>query len=553
MTRPGILMTRVRERAILLVLIVGTVGWVTWPLLTAYRLHGDDFSPIFYSSAPYFDIADWPTWFTEGYSEYFINYDGWPALGTDFVRPVVNLAMYAQGMLAPVTGDPAYLVFNYLALLGTALLAHLIIQRYTDAALAARVLAGLAVALSPVWYPDLTEASFSTNALACFFATAAVAVLDAPSGVPRGARLWTCVTLQVLAVWSHETAVVVPFVCLALLYAFAPKKPALRQAALFAVPLLAFVAARLLITAEGGVYALRSAPLTSALKRLGGYVFGPPIPFDMGRLGAMLAGSESAVTAVAYVLAVVANVAVIASVVLSLPERPKGSRFWALLAAVALSRLPGALVRMEPRFLGFALVVTLVAFFTLTQKGRGRAWRNAVAVLLVVSQAAMLYSEVYTTREDTIRSMERAGDFFDSARRSIADASPDTVVLVNDNVGYYSARAMIEMAAWPSTGLSVVVVNSFEGEPSPESDTQLTVRGRTLIVDTSFADGQRAFFAGALPDFERPANGLSYTQVVGAAGPHAAGFRASGRVDADRMLLLGIDPRDGSLLEPVAY
>jgi hypothetical protein len=542
----------VRDRALLLGVLLLILGWVTWPLIHGYRLHGDDFATVLQSSSRYFQITNWTVWFTEGWSGYFVNYDGWPALGTDFMRPVVNLSLYLEGMLAPALGDPAYLIGGYVALVGTVLLVDSLVRRNSDADIVVRLLTSLAVGLSPVWYPDLTEASFATNAYACFFAVASFVLLDPRRGVPRGWRLWGCLGLQVLAVWSHETAIVVPFVSVALLYAFAPERPTVRQLAPFTSPALIMLLSRLLLSGEGGVYAMHLGPLSSAMKRLAAYLFGPPIPFELTRAGEVFGSGEAAV-ALAYGLAILANLALIAAVIVSFPVRPPGRRFWALIVAVGLSRLPGALVRMEPRILGIALVVTLIVFLALTEQGRGRQWRLPVAVLLIASQAALMHVEVLAPRDQTVAMMQRAGAYFDAARESISTTEPDVVVLVNDNVAYYASRAMLEMAAWPATDITPVVINSYEGNPQRDSSTEIVASGSTLTIKARYEPGQKAFFAGALPDFGLPANGFTYSDVERLRGPYAQAFVASGRIEVGRTLVLGVDPGDGSFLEPVVY
>jgi hypothetical protein len=541
------------EQTVLFVTLALILGWVTGPLVRGYRLHGDDFAPVFYSSAPYFSIGDWGHWFTEGWSRYFLNYEGWPALGTDFVRPVVNLGLYLQGMLAPALGDPAYLVGNYLALIGTVLIVDLLVRRHSDAGVVIRLLVSLSVGLSPVWYPDLTEAAFATNAYACFFAVASMAVLDPRRGVPQGRRLWVCLGLQVLAVWSHETAVVMPLVSAALLVALVPDRPRVRQLIPFCLPVLVLLVSRVLVHTKGGVYALQVGPLTSIAKRLAGYLFGPPIPFELTKVGEILGSGEPAVVVFAYGLAILANLALVIAVAVSLRARPSGRRFWALIIAFFVARLPGVLVRMETRFLGIGLVIALLVFLALTERGRGRQWRLSVAVLLIASQAALLYAEVFVPRDRTVAMMQRAGAFFDMAGQSISTTSPDLVVLVNDDVAYYASRAMVEMASWPLGEVTAAVINSHEGDSKPASVTQIIVAGETLTVNARYAPGQRAFFAGAVPNFDMPANGFVYEDVERLQGPHAQAFVASGTIEVGRTLVLGVDPSDGSFLEPALY
>ena len=56
---------RILELVGILVVLAALVIPATWPFVSQYRLHGDDFALALYSSAPYFDISDTHTWFRD--------------------------------------------------------------------------------------------------------------------------------------------------------------------------------------------------------------------------------------------------------------------------------------------------------------------------------------------------------------------------------------------------------------------------------------------------------------------------------------------------------
>jgi hypothetical protein len=345
----------------------------------------------------------------------------------------------------------------------------------------------------------------------------------------------------------------VPFVSLWLLAAYSPTRLSVGDAAPFAMPVVVLIVSRLVVSAEGGVYALQPGPLSSMAKRLAGFLFGPPVPFDLDRALAVLAGGESAATTAAYALAIIANAVLILGAAVCLFRGRLKPRHWALLGAFVFARMPGALGRMDPRFLGIALVVALLAFVTLTEQESGRSWHYPAALLLLVSQVALFLVEVYVPRAEAVASLQRAGAYFDSTRDAISDAAPEMIVLVNDDVAFYASRVMLEMAAWPDQSVKPVVINSYEGEPDAGASTTISVLDDALVLRTTFAPEQRAFFAGSMPDFTVPANGFKYERVSEIPGPHASAFTATGRLALGQTLVIGVDPRDGAFLEPKVY
>lgn len=543
---------RILELVGILVVLAALVIPATWPFVSQYRLHGDDFALALYSSAPYFDISDTHTWFSEGYSRYFLNYPGWPMVGTDFVRPVANLGFFVAGIMAPLVGETAYILGNLSALVATVLLANILISRYFDTTRMIRVFVSLAAGLTPAWYPALTEASFSTNAFSRTFGLAALVVLDARKGVPRGWRLWAVVALQLLALGSHETGIAVSFVCIAMLFAFAPSRPTLRQLLPFGLPLVVLAIERALVTPAGGVYALRAGSLASVAKRAASLVLGPLIPFDFMSVLSAGIGSLSPIATVTYAFAAVANTVFVIALLMALKDRRFTPRLAAVLLALGLSRLPGMLGRMDPRFMGLSMVVAIVVYLFVSEGGRARRWQPLIISVVFISQLGLFASDIFVPRFDYAEEMQHAGEFFDLTQRSIAESSPTKVVLANGNIAYFSARAMLQMAAWPERDIEPIVINSYQGEPDPSASIEITAVADELVVSVALGKDQNLFFAGANPDFELPMNGFDYLNARGDMREERA-FVAVGPIDPGSTLVVGVDPRTGEPLPPRIY
>ncbi|HET6497473.1 MAG TPA: hypothetical protein VFH17_00255 [Coriobacteriia bacterium] len=546
-------MRAVGEAAVLLLALGALLGVVARDFLSAYQLHGDDFAPVFHSAAPYFDIAHWYTWFTKGWSEYFLNYEGWPVIGSEFVRPVVNAGLHVAGYATPSLGDAAYLAGNYVALVAAVLLTNTFIRQCAEGvSFPVRAFVSLAVGVSPVWEYALYEASFATNAYALAFSLAALVALDPRRGVPGRLRFPLCVVFQILAVGSHETAIVIPLVCVSLLYALSPERPYVRRLWPLCLPVIYFALTRALVQSVGGVYALVPGSVESVLKRIAAVFVGPIVPFDVMRLSELVRAESVDAVALAYALAIVANIALLGVAVPAIRATPSRMHLAALIGAVVLARIPAALGRLDPRFLGLGFVVTVVVLLVLTQRSGLRRWQMPVVALVFASQFALLASNVYAQRSEVVDHMQRAGAYYSYVRQSVVETDPTTVVLVNDDVAYFSARAMLEMAAWPRQDVRFVVLNSMSGGPDREGSVAIRGPDGVLEVAVSLDGEQRVVFAGATPDFGVRANGFLYAGDAGD-GTDVRAFTATGGIDDGSTLVVGVDPATGSFLPAAVY
>ena len=522
-----------------------------WRSVVAYHLNDDDFSVVFNSCTPYFDLRNWTHWFTQGYSNYFVNYPGWPALQSNFARPVLNLSFYLEGMLAPSLGEPAFLIAGYLALFASVFALNGVIRTYAGAGAWTAAALSVAVGLSPVWYWSLDSGSSATNTLALAFSIGALLFLDPVRGVPRRWRLALCVALQVLAIASHETAAVIPFVCVALLFALAPRRPRLGELLPFALPVAYFVLERLLLRGTGGVYAFSGLGPAQVAKRLAGFVLMPVLPSDIaGWLSAPTRVGAAAATS--FALVSLANVALVLVVVFGFRRRP-GFRAWAMVAAVAMASVPGVIMGKEPRFHGLGLAVGLIAVLYFSESWGDRRWRSAVVALVLVSQMTLFLASVALIQDQTVARLRFAGEFYDATRTAVQRTRPRMVVLENDTVGGYGALFMLRMAQWPHADGRLVVVNSYTGDPSDDARSVLATASSTLTLRTTFGAGQSAVFPGAIPDFSLPSSGFQYSDVQFDGSGAARAFRASGEILPGSTLVVGADPRTGSMRVPRTF
>ena len=200
------------------------------PYIARYSPAEDDLPAIVHSASPYVQLRDFPTWFGSGYAGYFDNYPGWPRVGSDFVRPVQNVALFAMSLLVPALGLRAYLLADYLCLAISVVLMVQLLRRYTGVSPAVAGITAVAFGLSSVFLLSLLYGSFGTNTFALALTLASLVVLH-PSETNEisGRRMLACAALQTLAVMSHETAVVGPLVAYFLIRAVSSGPPRLRR------------------------------------------------------------------------------------------------------------------------------------------------------------------------------------------------------------------------------------------------------------------------------------------------------------------------------------
>lgn len=532
--------------ATMLVLLAAVVLATMWPLVTQYRLQGDDFALVLNSSPPYVKISDAGLWFTSGFSDYFRNYPDWPGGGTDYSRPLVNLVFHLSGYLAARVGQSAFLLANYVALFATALLTYVIFRGADSGSKLTAALMGVAVGLSPVWYSAMDSAAYLTNALALMLGVASIAVVvNAPRDVsPK--RIALCALLQVLAVASHETALVLPFVTVGLLVGLnRPPVPFSRLLPLVS-PLIYFIASRVLLDSTMQVSGIGARVAALSWTRLAGFLFAPVLPVDLQVIFHPGGRSELEFLAVGFTMSL--GFALTATLLWGLSKLPL-RRSMALLFAVVAARLPGLATAMEPRFMGLGMVVGLTLLLLLTRDSASRPQRTLAASLVLVSSCLLFAAGPVTMRQELVAANEHSGVFYDAAQDVVRAEPVETVLLLNDTVGQFGSLAMLRMIAWPREDLELVVLNSLSATSPTAESAEVQVLGDRLEVVNALGEGQRAVFPGASPDFSTPNRGFVYSSLNPTEGV-PSGFRAAGRVTAGATLILGVDPSTGEPLGP---
>lgn len=523
------------------------IVWLsTKTFLAVFRLRGDDYSLVRNSANGFIDGHDVAAWFTQGYAHYFWNYPEWPSRGFEFSRPVMNLAIYAQSLVAPALGEVAYLVMNYAALVAMVVLTMQVFRRNSDVAPPMAAVISVAVGLSPAFYDALFFPSFGTNTLAAVFSVAALLVLEPSRSVPARSRRIGVIVLVSLAILSHETAVVVPVVLALLLYGMAPDKPRLRDVLFLAVPLAVFLLARVLVGLGASNYVSSAEGVEMLVLRVTNFIVGPLVPFNS--VGFKIQARPLPLgAAVPFYLGVVANVAAIGALAMGLWRTPR-RRSLALVGALLVAVAPGFWMYGDPRFMAFSLVVSLTVLLHVTSTLP--RWRIAVVSLLVISQIALLNVGLAGDAGRRAGVAMAGGSYFDGIKAAIERENPDTVVLVNDRQGGNGALAMLQMAAWPRVDeRELVVVNGIAGPPDPAASTEVsTTPDGALAIQSTFAPGQSVDFAGCVEDFSRRHGGFTYEWVVPPVDGQGGTLRAVRQKAGGVVLVVGEDPATGQPL-----
>jgi hypothetical protein len=173
--------------------------------LGRYHLHyfpyEDDFSLIRYSA-----VQNSPApinWITKGFSEYFANDPQCATQYFGFDRPVANATFYLESLFYRSAEGPLLLLTNVLCWIVSAWFIYGIARRLGASPWIAS--AGILLyALSPCWYRVLIHASFRNNGLAACFLLAACYLLLKEDAVRSWARLVAAGLLIALAAGSHE-------------------------------------------------------------------------------------------------------------------------------------------------------------------------------------------------------------------------------------------------------------------------------------------------------------------------------------------------------------
>lgn len=534
--------------AVVVLVTAATLAVTLGRYVEEYRLHGDDFALVLNSSAAAVTELGVAPWFTSGYASYFDNYPDWTQVPTAFVRPLVNLQFLIAGLAEPTWGETAYLAANYLWVLLAAVAMLPILRRYTTVGAPAAAAVAVAVALSPVMHPALLSANMATNVLALMLCLFALAALDPRSTRPVAPRLARCAMLLTAATFAHETALVAALACAALLVAYTPTRPRVRELMWFALPFGAFVLSRLVLVEPRAVYAT-NLTLAGVILRLKHLAPGPMFPYYSLRfleVRSMLTTAEVVVWGVLLLANALLVVALIRGLLDDRSTRRR--RVGILIAWLVLVGL-GVLMEGSPRFMGLSFVVALIGVLSLNDS---RSWRAAIVGAVMVASVSMFWLQFVPARSADLASVRHSGAYADHLQERIATERPDTVLLVNDTVGMYGSRAMLELAAGSQEEVDVIVVNNLEGPSRGAGRFEVKAESKRIAITTGLREGQRAVFSGNYADFATSNAGLNYAGDL-VADSVGGTLEVAGPLRPGRTLVLGIDPRDGSFLPGRIY
>ena len=530
--------------------LVGTIMFVVlWRTLAVFAISGDDFALVLNSARPYVGLKGMAAWFTSGYSHYFDNYPGWAPAGTSFVRPLINAFVWLESLAVPIVGERAYLIANWVALAVSVFLLTLVLVRYAglDARLSAAVAVGMG--LTPLWWGSLTSPSFGTNTIALALSLAALVMLD-PSAEPQWQRVFAASLLLTLAVAAHETALVGVVVCAVLFWGYSPATPRAPVLAWFGIPLGFFLVERALLKEHSGTYALglTGADVINHLKHA---LAGPVIPYDPLRFLTARLTRITWFELVVWAVCVIANYAIVAGIVIGArSDQPLRRRLSAVIA-LTLTLPFVVLIDAEPRFMGITFGAALIAVMSLIQQ---REWLRVTAVALLVVACAAVFAEGFAPYGSAIASnSEFDHAYYLSIRSAILERHPRMVVLVNDPVGLYGSRAMLEMAAWPRHDVHLVVIDNYRGPLGGAEYAGITASRGHLSVSTRFSAQQTLEFDGSAVTLPTSQESFTYVGTMATTTGLGSTLRAEGSIETSHTLVVGADPRDGSILRPISY
>lgn len=503
----------------------------------------DDFALVWNSSHPYAGLQDMGTWVMEGYKNYFWNYPDWPSRGFAFSRPMANAAFYLQSLLQPTIGEQSYLLAGALGIVTLVLLVFVLLRRYTNMHPALACLFAIAVGVSPAWYEALFLPSFITNLLAAVFSAAALVVLDARRAVLSLSRSVMCSLMLVLAVLSHETAVVMAFVCAALVYGMARAKPKPLDLLPLAMPVV-LVASLQVLLGGGRNYMLEGLEGTASFwTKLTSFVTDPLLPLAEYLSKPSPLGTYASL---GTLVGVAINLFGVLLLVAYLKERPVPRRV-ALSLAVLASMVPAWMAPGQARFRGLTLLVGGVVLLYLM----ARAPRLRAAFVVSALAANLALFALFAVGDVDARAAKAADsrEYFDYVSSSIRQTSPSTVVLLNDQQAMAGALAMLRLAAWPQEDTTLVVLNGLKGQPDPQAKALISSSEGVLTVENRLTPSQSILFAGCLPNPAVANQGFTYAPISGL--ENTPSFAARAPLRKGRTIVVGVNPQDGSLLRPV--
>lgn len=465
---------------------------VNLPFLATYAVRGDT-SALMLHSTRFFPM-DAGDWLRHGFERYFINFPEAHRPSTGFVRPMVNVTIWLESLLAPDPNSAIFLATNYLGHAACAGMVYLAARRVADvperrALLAAVLFGGTLAALellhSPAFRADMLAAGFSLAAL--------LAVDRWRRG--HGWSLELAVLLLLLAVLSKETAVTAPFL-VAGWVVFAPgerpRRARIAAALALLLPLVAFALLR--AGGPGGAYMAATSMRDNVAQAATSAFFPGGGVFEL--LTVLRGRASSPLEAARMLLAFALNLALLGLMVRALLRRDRRVLILAAMAAAAMA-IP-ALLAPAPRMLYFGQMFALPLFAALLPSSRALA--RGLAVLATLAGPVWLLGRIAADQPAQVAANEDSRQLQLVLRADLHDPRIRRVYLMSDAVGDYGALALLRTAALNAgrPGVEPRVINSMGrfGDSPRRGSIELRRSAGELVIDQRCGSGCDFSFPG---------------------------------------------------------
>jgi hypothetical protein len=476
--------------------------------LGSYILHyfpyEDDFSLIRYSAAH--SSSTPTTWITRGFSDYFANDPKCPTLSFGFDRPVANATFYLESLLGSTMAGPHFLLTNLLCWLVSAWLVYGLARRL-GASRWMGAAASFLYALSPCWYRDLIHAAFRNNGIAACCVLTAWYLLTGGSGVRSWRRALAAGVLVALGGGAHEQALTSLGVLIVAVFWLSYQSEERWTPGKIAVAITAVVVPSLLMVllfhamnpaygtnyagggllnavsqsdrlASWGVHSLFLVRLVKLAQRLVYAVlgvFGALTPVG----GDNMAGQSVLPGVVIFLLTITASIALVR-------QRSRLLFPLGVFLLYALGRSIG-MPSAESRFLmmevAWGLIVLACTFSAATASRNrlgllagGAAMGGVLVFNLVSYNATIVHRQAILLRREE---SDRAA--FERIHAAATKYPGAEVVLVNDQEGMWSGRAMLQEAGFDSRNLEILpTIGNY-----PSTDVLRDVNACPVTTDVS--------------------------------------------------------------------
>lgn len=444
-----------------------------------YFPYEDDFSLIRYSAVQNSPAPT--TWITKGFSEYFANDPQCVTANFGFDRPLANATYYLESLFYRSAQGPLLLATNLLCWIVSAWFIYGIARRLG----ASRWIASAGIllyALSPCWYRDLIHSAFRNNGVAACFVLAAWYVLLEEKAVRSWMRLLVAGVLVALGAGAHEQALTsLPVLAVAIAWLSFKAEDGWRfgriaaAVAVIAAPSLLLVACfHLMNPAYGSSYVssgfMDTLSHSNHLEALG--IHSPLLVKTIKGAVRVIVALFSAMSALTplgadnmakltplfgvaiFVLAMFASVAV-------LKRAPRQVLPLGVLVLYAVGRSIG-IPSAEPRFMHMEVAWGIVMLACALSAGLASGNRTAVisgfaAALGLLAFNVVSYNASIVKRHSALLGRDAVDrEAFDRIQSAAAKYPAAHVILINDQEGMWSARAMLELAGFKKGSFEIL-------------------------------------------------------------------------------------------------